>query len=81
MSETTADEFDRRFDAGDDVTGALDLRNVRRPAVAPRRVNVDFPTWVVDALDREGTRLGVTRQSVIKMWIADRLGQQPPGAA
>jgi hypothetical protein len=80
-SETTAEEFDRRFDAGEDLTGALDLQSARRPAVAPRRVNVDFPSWVVDALDQEATRLGVTRQSVIKMWIADRLGQRPPSAA
>ena len=81
MSEMASEELDRRFDAGEDVTEALDVQSARRPAVASRRVNVDFPSWVVDALDREATRLGVTRQSVIKMWIADRLEQRSPSAA
>jgi hypothetical protein len=68
-----ADEFDRKFDAGEDVTADLDLPAARRPFVEPRRVNVDFPSWMVESLDREAKRLGVTRQSVIKMWIAERL--------
>jgi hypothetical protein len=68
-----ADEFDKKFDAGEDVTGELDLSAARRPLQAARRVNVDFPSWMVESLDREAQRLGVTRQSVIKMWIADRL--------
>jgi hypothetical protein len=68
-----ADEFDKKFDAGEDVTGELDLSAARRPLQAARRVNVDFPSWMVESLDREAKRLGVTRQSVIKMWIADRL--------
>jgi hypothetical protein len=68
-----AEEFDRKFDEGDDITGDLDLSAVRRPAVEQRRVNVDFPSWMVESLDREARRLGVTRQSVIKVWIAERL--------
>jgi hypothetical protein len=68
-----ADEFDKKFDAGEDVTGDLDLTAARRPLLEPRRVNVDFPSWMVESLDREAKRLGVTRQSVIKMWIAERL--------
>lgn len=52
---------------------AFDLENVRRPGHEPRRVNVDFPTWVVEGLDREAERLGVTRQALIKLWIAERL--------
>jgi hypothetical protein len=71
-----ADEFDRRFDEGEDVTAILDLDQSRRPGLEPRRVNVDFPSWMVDSLDREARRLGVTRQSVIKVWIAERLGQR-----
>ena len=71
-----ARDFDRKFDAGEDVTVDLDLSQVRRPALEARRVNVDFPSWMVDSLDREARRLGVTRQSVIKVWIAERLGQQ-----
>jgi hypothetical protein len=68
-----SEEFDRKFDEGDDITGDLDLSAARRPAVEQRRVNVDFPSWMVESLDREARRLGVTRQSVIKVWIAERL--------
>jgi hypothetical protein len=68
-----ASEFDERFDAGEDVTADLDLTAARRPLQEARRVNVDFPSWMVESLDREAKHLGVTRQSVIKMWIAERL--------
>jgi hypothetical protein len=68
-----AEELDRRFDDGEDITPWLDLSTVRRPNLESRRVNVDFPSWMVDALDREAHRLGVTRQSIIKVWIAERL--------
>lgn len=68
-----AEEFDRRFDEGEDVTAALDLSGARRPGYEQRRVNVDFPAWMVESLDREAKRLGVTRQSIIKVWIAERL--------
>ncbi len=68
-----AGEFDRKFDAGVDVTKDLDLSKLRRPGQEQRRVNVDFPSWMIESLDREARRLGVTRQSVIKMWIAERL--------
>lgn len=68
-----ADEFDERFDRGEDVTSALDLASARRPGAEQRRVNVDFPAWMIDSLDREAKRLGVTRQSIIKVWIAERL--------
>jgi hypothetical protein len=68
-----AKEFDERFDRGEDVTSALDLARSRRPGLEQRRVNVDFPSWMVESLDREAKRLGVTRQSIIKMWIAERL--------
>ncbi|NMG08539.1 CopG family transcriptional regulator [Brasilonema sp. UFV-L1] len=66
-------EFDEKFDNGEDVTPYLDLSTVRRPGHEQRRVNVDFPIWMIQALDREATRLGVTRQSIIKVWIAERL--------
>jgi len=68
-----AKDFDRKFERGDDVTGHLDLSKARRPGEEQRRVNVDFPAWVIESLDREARRLGVTRQSVIKVWIAERL--------
>ncbi len=68
-----ASELDKRFDDGEDITSELDLANIRRPNREQRRVNVDFPVWMIDSLDREARRLGVTRQSIIKVWIADRL--------
>jgi hypothetical protein len=68
-----ASELDQRFDAGEDITGELDLAKAHRPNREARRVNVDFPSWMVESLDREASRLGVTRQSVIKVWIAERL--------
>ncbi len=68
-----ASEFDRKFDAGEDVTDDLDVSSARRPNREQRRVNVDFPSWMVESLDREARRLGVTRQSIIKVWIAERL--------
>lgn len=76
-----ADEFDARFDRGDDVTANLDLANARRPGHEQRRVNVDFPVWMIEALDHEARRLGVTRQSVIKIWVADRLDRTGRPAA
>jgi hypothetical protein len=69
-----ASELDRIFDEGaEDITEHLDLSTTTRPNRDVKRVNVDFPTWMVASLDREARRLGVTRQSVIKMWIAERL--------
>lgn len=68
-----AKTLDRRFDEGKDVTPELDLATVRRPTQEQRRVNVDFPAWMIDSLDDEAARLGVTRQSIIKVWIAERL--------
>jgi hypothetical protein len=68
-----AEDFDRRFEQGEDVTSYLDLARARRPGEEQRRVNVDFPVWMVESLDREARRLGVTRQSIIKVWIAERL--------
>jgi hypothetical protein len=65
--------FDRKFDAGESVIDQLDLHKAHRIGTAPKRVNVDFPAWMVDSLDREARRLGVTRQSLIKLWLADRL--------
>ncbi len=66
-------EFDRRFDDGETVLDALDLAQARRHRLEQKRVNVDFPLWMVEQLDREASRLGVTRQSIIKVWLAERL--------
>ena len=68
-----AHDLERKFDAGEDVTRHLDLVKMRRPGHEQRRVNVDFPVWMVESLDREAARLGVPRQSLIKMLIANHL--------
>ena len=71
-----AKEFDRKFKRGEDLTGHLELGKARRPDEEQRRVNVDFPAWMIESLDREARRLGVTRQSIIKVWIAERLRER-----
>lgn len=76
-----AEEFDSRFDEGEDMTSALDLSGARRPGQERSRVNVDFPAWMIDSLDQEARRLGVTRQSIIKIWIAERLDRPGRPAA
>ncbi len=68
-----AEEFDRYFEAGEDITKYLDMAGARRPGQKIRRVNVDFPLWMIKSLDREARRLGVPRQSIIKVWVAERL--------
>ena len=68
-----AKKFEQQFDKGVDLTASLDLTKARRVLQAQKRVNVDFPTWMVDSVDREASKLGVTRQSVIKVWLAERL--------
>jgi hypothetical protein len=70
-----ASKFDSEFDAGKDVSRHLDLSRLRRPALEQRRVNVDLPAWMIGSLDREAERVGVPRQSLVKMWIAERLEQ------
>ena len=70
-----ATEFDAKFDRGEDITEFLDLSRAKRPGHEQKRVNVDFPIWMIEALDREAKRLGVTRQSIIKVWLAERLEQ------
>ena len=71
-----AEEFDDKFDRGEDITEHIDFSKARRPGKKQKRVNVDFPVWMIQSLDREAERLGVPRQSVIKMWIAERLDRK-----
>lgn len=66
-------EFDKKFDVGEDVSDAIDWSQARRSNDRTKRVNVDFPAWVVEGLDKQARHLGVTRQSLIKLWIAERL--------
>jgi hypothetical protein len=71
-----ASEFDEKFDNNEDIIDLLDLSKARRPGHEQRQVNVDFPVWIIDALDQEASRIGVTRQSIIRMWIAERLEKE-----
>jgi len=68
-----AKEIDRKFDEGEDITEYLDISKARRPEQEQKRVNVDFPLWMIHLLDKEARRLGVPRQSIIKVWVAERL--------
>jgi hypothetical protein len=71
-----ANEFDKAFDEGKDISKYLDMSKVSRPGLLQKRVNVDFPQWIIDSLDKEARRLGVTRQSIIKVWIAEHLSKK-----
>ncbi len=73
-----AREFDAKFDAGEDVVGVLDLSHARRTNQETRRVNVDFPRWMIQQLDPEARRIGVSRQAIIKTWLWERLQQALP---
>jgi len=66
-------EFDKKFDAGESIVQYLELDHTVRPAQEQKRVNVDFPAWMISLLDKEAKRLGVPRQSLIKIWIAEKL--------
>ncbi|WP_018139201.1 MULTISPECIES: type II toxin-antitoxin system BrnA family antitoxin [unclassified Thioalkalivibrio] len=72
-----AKDFDKKFDEGqEDIVGDLDLSSARRVNQEQKRINVDFPAWVVESLDREAARIGVTRQSIIKVWLVERLQEE-----
>jgi len=68
-----AHDFDIAFGDGEDISGALDLNKAQRPGLKSKRVNVDFPEWMIQLLDQESKKLGITRQSIIKVWIAEKL--------
>ncbi len=68
-----AEELDRRFDEGEDISRFLDWKSARRPGLEQRRVNVDLPVWMIESLDGEAKRVGVTRQSIVKVWLAERI--------
>jgi biotin operon repressor len=68
-----AKKLDEKFDRGEDILQHLDLSRAVKPGREQKRVNVDLPTWMVTSLDEEARRLGVTRQSIIKVWLAERL--------
>ncbi len=69
----SAEELDKKFDAGDDISQFLDWDRAKRPGLDQKRVNVDLPVWMIGSLDMEAKRIGVTRQSIVKVWLAERL--------
>ena len=73
LKSIDAKAFDKKFDDGEDISEYLDLSTARPASQNPQRVNVDFPRWMVAALDGEAKRLGLTRQAVIKFWIAEKI--------
>jgi hypothetical protein len=73
MKAIKAKEIEKKFDEGEDISKYLDLSKARRPKQEQKRVNVDFPLWMINLLDKEAKRLGVPRQSIIKVWVAERL--------
>ena len=68
-----ASDFDNKFDSGEDVTSWLDLKKAKRSGLEIKRINVDFPEWMIESLDKEAHRIGTSRQSLIKFWLADKL--------
>jgi hypothetical protein len=70
------EEFDRKFNRGEDVSQHVDMTKATRPGRSQKRVNVDFPVWMIESLDKEARRLGVPRQAVIKVWISERLEEK-----
>ena len=82
MKVITTKEFDEKFDRGEDITEYLDflkakrLKDFKELKTKTRKVNVDFPEWMIEALDQEAKKIGVTRQSIIKIWIAQRLKEE-----
>ena len=79
MKTITAKEFDEKFDNGEDISEYLDFSKATRPNALKtdtKKVNVDFPQWIIESLDKEAKKIGVTRQSIIKVWIAERLKEE-----
>ena len=79
MKTITAKEFDKKFDNGEDISEYLDFSKAIRPntlKTETKKVNVDFPEWVIESLDNEAKKIGVTRQSIIKVWIVERLKEE-----
>lgn len=76
-----AKDLDKLFDSGEDIAEHLDLSTKNRPGRKQRRVNVDFPDWMIQTVDKEANRICVTRQSIIKVWIAERIKDEAAGSS
>ncbi len=71
-----AEEFDTKFESDEDILDCLDLESARRPGLEQKRVNVDFPVWMLNSLDKVAKRTGVPRQAIIKVWLSERLAEE-----
>ncbi|MHB1661592.1 MAG: type II toxin-antitoxin system BrnA family antitoxin [bacterium] len=67
-------EFDEKFDSNESVIDYLDLKNIRKPNLELKRINIDIPVWIVESLDKEAKRIGISRQAIIKIWLAEHFG-------
>ena len=76
QSTMTAQELEQRFDDGEDITPFIDMSSICRPGVDLRRVNVDFPEWMVEKLDWQSRLIGVSRQALVKLWISERIQKE-----
>ena len=76
QSTMTAQQFERRFDEGEDITPYVDKSSIRRPGLEVRRVNIDFPEWIIQKLDFQSKLIGVSRQALIKLWVSERVQQE-----
>ena len=82
MKTITAKEFDEKFEKGEEITEYLDfesairLKDLKKLKTETKKVNVDFPEWIIESLDKEAKKIGVTRQSIIKVWVAERLKEE-----
>jgi len=74
-----AKKLDQLFNEGKDITEYLDTTTKKRPGLKQRRANVDFPEWMIETLDQEAQRIGITRQSIIKVWVAERINVETSG--
>ena len=72
----TAQEFEQQFDEGEDITPFIDMSSIRRPGMEPRRVNVDFPEWMIEKLDWQSRLIGVSRQALVKLWVSERIQKE-----
>ena len=68
--------FEQRFDEGEDITPFIDMSSIRRPGLEPRRVNVDFPEWMIEKLDWQSRLIGVSRQALVKLWVSERIQKE-----
>jgi hypothetical protein len=76
LNTKKAKDFDNKFESGEDLTNQLNFSKARRVNQESKRVNIEFPLWVVGQLDKQSKRLGIIRQALVKVWIAEKLKEE-----